>query len=179
MNQRALTERINSSSICDFESSSRLDTFALHLKQYNLSSLVEVLGTDMSVDRVGGWVWSRVWRHAQPRWLRRFALVRGPRGGMVGGWGSETPYKAATHLTDSLTCSYLHSLKPVLCCGHLVFRTPFRLSSLVWFWAKSFWNVRYRTRNNIVVSEQWMKCKKVFAYRASHQLLPLKLIYNM
>lgn len=83
----ALTEWINSSSICDSENLSWLEHPLCHLL------LVEVLVTD----RVGGWVWRHVTVSPADYDALR-ALVRGPRGG----WGSETPYTVATHLTDSL-----------------------------------------------------------------------------
>lgn len=119
------------------------------------------------VDRVGGS--AAVWRHAQPRRLRRSALVRGPRGGMVGGWGSETPYKAAaTHLTDSLTCSYLHSLKPVLCWNILF--SALHLAFLHFYHSERNRLETWVSRN-IVVNKQWMKCSKCLLARTTSYCL--------
>lgn len=140
MNRRALTEWINSSSICDSENLSWLE-HPLCIKNNTVCHLllVEVLVTSNG-HRPCGWV--SVTSLSAPLTTTLCASPRPP--GWDGRWvrlrntlyGCDPPY----WLTHLLLFAFIET---VLCCGHLVLRTPFRLSSLVWFWAKSFWNLRY------------------------------------
>lgn len=176
MNRRALAEWINSSSICDSVNlswSSKNIRFAFKTIQFVIFSLWKFLLQATDIDRVGGWVW----RHSQPRWLRRFALFRGPGVGWSVG-------EAQKHLIRLRPTLLTHSLAPICINWNPSFVAAILFSALHFAYLSLFDSERNRseswgTRNNIVVSELWMKCKKVFAYRASHQLLPLKLIYIM